>query len=254
MLIRKSYKYRIYPTKEQASALAIQFGHNRFVYNRYLDLRKQFYFATGQTVSYTDCANDLVSLKTSEPFDWLKQADSQVLQQSLKDLDRAYQNFFRMCKEGTVPPSGKKPRTDGMPKGYPRFKSRHDEQSIRYPQRFKFTVTHTYLPKVGWVRTVFHRPLEGQVKNVTVSRTKTGKYFVSIQCEMEINVPTQKPGKGGVDLGLKDFVTLSDGRKVKPPTHLRKAERRLKIRQRRCFCQPENAADDPKKTRQRFET
>lgn len=213
MLIRKAFKYRIYPNQTEQSTLAIQFGHARFVYNMALAQRKVYYEEHGQGLNYNDTAYMLTIIKPFIP--WLNIADSQVLQQSLKDLDRAYKNFFEGRAE------------------YPKFKNKYHAQSIRYPQRFKVNGSRIYLPKVGYVRAIFHRPIEGKMKNCTVSKTKSGKYFVSIQCEVEILDPVQKPGRVGIDLGLKDFVTLSTGEKVKPPKHLRKSERRLRIRQRR---------------------
>ncbi len=128
------------------------------------------------------------------------------MQQALKDLDRAYANFF-----------------DGRA-AYPNFKSKHSKQSIRYPQRFKFKGSKIYLPKVGWVKVIRHRRIEGSMKNCTVSKTKTGKFFVSIQCEIEHTGPEQKSGRPrestldacvGIDLGLKDFATVNDGEKTK---------------------------------------
>lgn len=233
MLKRKAFKYRISPNQEQQSALAVQFGCSRFVYNAALSQRKAHFFEHGQGLGYNDTAYMLKVIKPLLP--WLKEADSQVLQQSLKDLDRAYQNYFRMVKEGTLPrpKPGQNPRKDGMPPGYPKYHSKHDIQSIRYPQRFKVDDSRIYLPKVGWVKAIFHRPIEGEMKSVTVSKTKTGKYFVSILCEVEIAEPQPRNGQVGIDLGLKDFVTLSTGEKVQTPKYLRKSERRLKIRQRR---------------------
>jgi putative transposase len=213
MVIKKAFKFRIYPTSAQQAALAIQFGHARFVYNMALAARKTHYEEYGQGLNYNDTAYMLTVIKPFVP--WLKEADSQVLQQSLKNLDRAYVNFF----EG---------RAD-----YPKFKKKFDAQSIRYPQRFEVSGNRIKLPKVGEVRAVFHRPIVGQMKNCTVSKTKSGKYFISIQCEVEIDDPQLRSGEVGVDLGLKDFVTLSTGEKIKPPQYLRNSERRLKIRQRR---------------------
>src|SRR5262249_20323346 len=153
--------FRIYPTAEQQAELAKQFGSARFVYNRYLDTRKRLYLAHKQNFGYVQCANDMTQLKKSGELPWLKEADSQVLQQALKNLDKAYANFFEMCKNGTLPPPGKKPRKDGMPKGYPNYKKKSDDQAIRYPQRFKIKHASLYLPKVGWVRLVKHRALKG---------------------------------------------------------------------------------------------
>jgi putative transposase len=95
MTIRSGFKYRIYPNREQQQQLAVQFGHCRFVYNRYRALRETTYQETGQGLSYQDCARDLTRLKKEPEYAWLKEADSQALQQSLRDLDTAYQNFFK---------------------------------------------------------------------------------------------------------------------------------------------------------------
>lgn len=242
MEILKAFKFRLYPTEEQKAELrepfGCQFGHARFVYNASLELRKEHFFMSGESLNYEGTTLALTEFKNSNPdLEWLGQADSQVLQQSLKDLDKAFQNFFRNHKNGTLPPPGKKPRKDGMPNGYPTPRRKFDKQSIRYPQRFKFEGSKLYLPKVGWARVRRHRRIEGQMKNCTVSKTKTGRYFVSIQCELDIDIqPTANQATVGIDLGLKDFAILSseDGTiKIAPPKHLRKAENLIKIRQRR---------------------
>ncbi len=213
-MIRKAFKFRIYPDSEQQDRLSVQFGCSRFVYNHYRAVREGYYQDTGTGLNYNDCATDLTErLKVDHP--WLKDADSQVIQQALMDLDKAYKNFF----EG---------RAD-----YPRFKRKHGKQSVRYPQRFKVEGEQVYLPKVGWVKAVFHRKMEGLMKNATVSKTKTGKYFVAIQCEVEHVQPEQKQAKVGIDLGLTTFATFSTGEKVEKPKHFKARERRLKIRQRR---------------------
>lgn len=214
MLIRKAYKYRIYPNKEQEQALAFQFGCARFVYNWGLAARKAHYEEHGKGINYYDTCYMLTTVKKFVP--WLREASNQALKQSLMDLDRAYTNFFKglAC--------------------YPKFKSKNDQQSIRYVEDFRLeSGRRVQLPKVGLVRVTLHRPIEGKMKNLTVSKTKTGKYFVSIQCEVEIAEPQPRGGAVGIDLGLKDFVTLSTGEKVEAPKYLRKSERRLKIRQRR---------------------
>jgi putative transposase len=147
----------------------------------------------------------------------LKEADSQVLQQALKDLERAYQNFFEKRA------------------GFPRFKSKHGKQSIRYPQRVKVDLEaqRTYLPKVGWVKTVFHRALEGKPKNVVVSKTKSNRYYGSFQVEVEIPEP-ETCGEGiGIDLGLMHYAVLSDGTKISNPRNLKKSEKELARMQRR---------------------
>lgn len=214
MIIQKAFKFRIYPNSTQQNALTQQFGAARFVYNHYRAAREGYYLDTGTGLTYVDCANDLADILKFD-YPWLKEADSQVLQQTLKDLDRAYVNFF----EGWA--------------NYPNFKSKHNSQSIRYPQRFKLNGKRIYLPKVGWVKGVFHRKVEGEMKNCTVSKTKSGRYFVSIQCEIDMEQPEPKVESIGIDLGLKIFATLSNGSKVEKPKHLYESERRLKMRQRR---------------------
>ncbi len=210
MIVRKAFRYRIYLTAEQEQALTAQFGHARFVWNWALALRKAAYKETGKGIGYCELKRWATALKYQPEMEWLREADSQVLQAKIQDLERAYKNFFEK-------------RTK-----FPRFKSKRDGQSIRYPQRFKFDENSTYLPKVGWVKTKFHRPLEGRPKNITVSRTKTGKYFVSIQCEVEMVEQTARDGEIGIDLGVKSFLATSEGWKRDNPRHLQRAEKKLK--------------------------
>lgn len=184
MKIKKAFKYRLKLNSEQKAALAVQFGHSRFVYNWALNLRQLHYVGTGEGLNGFTLNKELTSLKDDSDYIWLKQADSQVLQQKTKDLDRAYTNFF----EGRA--------------GYPAFKKKHAKQSIRYPQRFKLDGQQVYLPKVGWVKAIIHRPIEGEMKNATVTKTKSGRYFVSIQCELEIDEPIFEGEPIGIDLGL----------------------------------------------------
>jgi putative transposase len=237
-LTRIGYRFRIYANIEQCDDLTIQFGHCRFVYNHFLTIKKDAWFQHNLNLSKEDMQVMLKNLKQTEAFEWLKQADSQVLQFSLGNLDTAYKNFFRMHKEGTLPQGNGKPRKDGMPKGYPSYHSRHEEQSITYPQRFKVNGSRIYLPKVGWVRAVFHRPMAGEMKSCTVTKTKSGNYFVSIQCEVKRPEPEFGGEKVGIDLGLRRFATLSkplpDERMViEHPVYLRKSESKLKRLQRR---------------------
>ena len=215
MKILKAYKYRIYPNEQQQAALSIQFGHARFVYNWGLAVRKQAYQDNGKGLSYNDLAQGLTLMKSFSFAGWLKAADSQVLQQKLRDLDRAYRNFF----------AGKA--------RYPKFKGRKARQSIRYPQRFEVAGKKVYLPKVGWVKSVFHRPIEGEMRSCTVSKTRSGKYDISIQCEQEIAAPKYEGDEIGIDLGLIDFITASNGQRVPAPHYLRKAEGKLRRWQRR---------------------
>lgn len=236
--IRKAFKFRIYPNAMQQEALAVQFGQARFVYNHFLTLKKQEFFENGRTLSLTEMQVMLKEMKQQEDTLWLKDGHSQVQQFALRNLDTTYNNFFRMFRAGTLPKQDGKPRQDGLPKGFPRYHRKRDKQSATWPQGFEIEGSHIYLPKVGAVRAVFHRELEGEIKNVTASKTKSGKYFVAIQCEME-QPSFEFNGKPsvGVDLGLRRFATLSrslpDGRTViGHPNFLRQDEKKLKRLQR----------------------
>jgi putative transposase len=210
ILLQEGYKYRIYPSPAQAEILRQVMGTRRFVYNYFLAKRQVYYEETGQSLRYEDCANELPALK--QEFPWLKASHSQVLQQSLKDLDTAYQRFFK--KEA----------------GYPQFKRKRQRQSARYPQGVKWNLEteQTYLPKIGWMKTVFHRPFEGQVRSITVSMTPTGKFYLSFLTRREIPVPSYTGDEIGIDLGLSHFLTTSNGEKIENPRHLSKAQKRLK--------------------------
>jgi putative transposase len=210
-MIYRGFRYRIYPTPEQKQALALQFGHARFAYNWGLARRKAHH---GTGIPFRALREQMTQLKHTAGYEWLQAADSQVLQGKLEDLEEAYEKFF----------SGDA--------GYPRFKTRRDEQTIRYPQRFKFDGNRIYLPKVGWVHVVVHRPLQGAPKNVTVTKTKSGRYFVSVLCEMATDTRQHGVGVVGVDVGLKDFAVLSTGEKVVHPQYLRTSERQLQRLQR----------------------
>lgn len=227
-MLRKAFRYRLYPNKEQQAGLAVQFGHARFVYNWALATRNAHYREHGTDIGYYALKRMMTDLKRQPDHVWLKEADSQVLQAKVEDLDRAFANFFN-----------KRAR-------YPRFKKRRGHQSVRWPQRFKFDGDCVYLPKVGWVKTVFHRPLEGTPRSITVSKTKSGEYYASVLCETEVPVlPNGKPPVG-VDMGLKDFAVLSTGEKIEHPKYLREAERRLKKLQRRLSRKKKGSANRDK--------
>jgi putative transposase len=192
----------------------VQFGHKRYIYNWGIDQSRERYSG------YKHLADQLPEMKRSEELSWLKAAHSQVLQQALIDLNKAFVNFFEKRA------------------GYPHYKkSKHARQSIRFPQPgadWISTDQHRIkLPKVGWVKVEMHRPLEGVMKKVTVSRNKSGHYFVSINVEVEIKVPEMNGGQVGIDLGVRDFVTLSSGEKVEPPGYYRKAQRKRRRLARR---------------------
>ena len=203
-ILQKGFRFRLYPNQEQKALLAIHFGNKRFIYNWGIDQSRERF------PGYTTLANQLPDMKRSAEYSWLKATHSQVLQQAFIDLGKAYQNFFDKRA------------------GYPRFKGKRAKQSIRYPQPKADWISadqrRIYLPKLGWVKVKIHRPLEGVMKFVTVTRTKSGQYFVSINVEVEVEEPEVTGGEVGLDVGLCDFVTLSTGEKVGPEEHLRQAE------------------------------
>ena len=214
MILRKAFRYRLYPTPAQEASLAVQFGHARFVYNHFLQVRQDYYTAHRNDpgkkgLSYEDTSKLLTALKKTPECEWLRQADSQVLQESLRNLERAYQAFF----------AGRS--------GYPHFKQKSQPQSIHYPQRFRPGERSVHAPKVGEIRAVVHRPLEGKPKNLTISKTASGKYYASIQCELELPEPALKAGAVGIDLGLSAFATLSSGEKLDNPRTLAKSQEKL---------------------------
>ena len=206
-------KIRIYPTNKQSQSLAVQFGHARWAYNNALAMTQELYRATGKGLNYHAMAIRLPKLK--KDFEWLKDADAQVLQQSLQHLARAFENFF--AKRGK----------------YPRFKSKHDRQSIQYPQRIKINGSRIYLPKVGWVKCIVHREIVGRMKTVTVSRSACGQFFASILTENDLSMPeVSTEGKAiGIDVGLTHLAIASNGSRFDNPRHIRKAARNLKRKQ-----------------------
>jgi putative transposase len=221
MLIRKAFRYRLYPNVDQQQQLAVNFGQARFVYNYFLAERKQFYSIhkadpEKRCLTYYDNAKCLTEMKRDPQYAWLKEGHSQVLQQSIKDLDRAYQNFFAN-------------RTK-----FPKFHKKHERQAIRYPQNTRVGEKWLELPKIGRVKAVIHRPWEGKIKNVTVTKTKSGRYFASVQVEMEMPVPPPYRSETvGVDMGLKSFLVTSDAVAIPAPKYLLRAQKRLTRSQRR---------------------
>lgn len=222
MVINKSYSFRLYPTGKQSELLAHHFGSCRFSYNRFLRERIDFYAANKgkkkQGLTYSDTSAMLTTLKKNPEFVWLKDVNSQSLQQSLRRLDVAYNNFFNKRAQ------------------FPKFKSKHDKQSFLVPQHFdvdaELSVLH--IPKFTPIKIVLHRPMEGEMKSVTISKTKTGKYFASVLCEVEQKIKPKESGNQiGIDLGLKSFLVTSDGEAVQSPKFLRKSEEKLKFFQRR---------------------
>lgn len=210
-VIHRTYKFRMYPNKEQETFLAQHFGCVRWVYNHFLNDRKEQYQQTGKSDNYNKQAATLTQLKKKEGTEWLTDVNSQTLQTSLKNLDIAFNRFFKGLAQ------------------FPKFKSRKSKNSFTVPQNLKLIDGKLYIPKlkVG-IKTIVHREVKGQIQHCTISKTPTGKYFVSILSieEYEPFHPVKK--EIGIDLGIKDFVITSDGKKFKNHRYTKKYERKLK--------------------------
>ena len=220
--ILRAYKYRIYPNKEQSILINKTIGCSRFVYNHYLNKRIELYKEENKTMNYYACANDLTSLK--KEYEWLQEVDSISLQQTLKDLDHTYQNFFRRVKKGE------------KEVGFPRFKSKKNPKQSYRTQNINSNIeiidNKIKLPKLGLVKFVNSRSFEGKIKSCTIRRNSSGKYFASILVEEEIQTLPQNNNTVGFDLGISDFLATSDGEIIKNPKTLYQYEQKLAKLQR----------------------
>ena len=215
--MEKSYKFRIYPTKEQELLIQKTFGCTRFVFNRYLAKRIEAYQSEKQTINYNVCSADLTILK--KDLVWLKEVDAVALQSSLKDLDFAYQNFFRRVKNGEKA-------------GFPRFKSKKNNRKSYKTKQNGNTIQvfdkRVKLPKLGLVKCKVSKQIEGRILSATISQSPSGKYFISVCCTDVEMKPLEPTGVVvGIDLGIKDFAITSDGDVVSNPKYLRKSEKKL---------------------------
>ena len=197
-LRHKAYKFRIYPNQDQQVLLAKTFGSVRLVYNHYLNMKTKTYEESGKSLSYTKCAADLVDLKKEKPF--LKEVDSIALQQALRHLDTAFQNFFR-----------------DKSKGYPKFKSKKNHHysysTVCVNNNIKLENSVLTLPKIGKIRIKQHRTIpEGYtLKSATISRTPTGKYFASILFEYEVSIqPAELDNIIGLDFSMHALFVSSE--------------------------------------------
>jgi putative transposase len=207
----KSYKYKINPNEDQKVLLNKHFGSIRFVYNFFLNERKREYETNKNTINYYDNAKSLTELKKQEDYSWLNEINSQSLQDSLKNLETSYKNFFRFKK------------------GFPKFKSKHSKNSFTVPQSVKIQNGKLRIPKFKEpIDIILHRTFSGIIKQCTISKTPTNEYFVSILVETT-HTPIPKTKKSiGIDLGLKDFAITSDGYKYKNNRYTKTYQTKLK--------------------------
>ena len=217
----RAYKYRIYPTDDQKVLFAKTFGCVRYVYNWGLDIKSSLYKESKESIGIVSLTNRMKSELKAER-EWLKEVNSQSLQMALRNLDTAFQNFFKK--------NGK----------YPRFKSKHDRQSFHNPQHcsvdFKRGVLN--IPKAKNIKSVFHRTFKGdKIHNVTISKEKDGRYYASILVDTFENPLPKKPVTKetaiGIDTGIKTFAVCSNGMKFEAAHFLKAEKRKLKLLSRK---------------------
>ena len=209
MQIKKAFKFELIPNGEHIRKMKQFCGCSRFVFNKALAWQNEQYQADNSfKFSYTKIANLLPQWK--KEFNWLSDCHSQVLQQSLKDLEASFRNFFRKQSD------------------FPKFKKKGLKDSFRFPQGVKLEQGNSriYLPKIGWVRYRNSRQVVGEVKNVTVSQ-KCGKWHVSIQTEFNIDNPIPAGTEVGIDVGIARFATLSNGQYFEPKNSFKQYQQEL---------------------------
>ena len=214
----KAFKFRLEPTPEQTVLLSKHFGCTRFLFNHFLEEKQRHYKDNRKTPTYNGICSSLTALKKQEEFSWLTEVNAQSLQASLKNLEAAYGNFFK--KRANLPKFKSKKKSRG---------SFHCPQAVRILDGTKIKV-HKFKEGIKFIK---HRELKGTVKSATFSKNPSGKYYVSILCELPEETPLPKTGKQiGVDLGLKDFAVLSDGQKFANLKFLNRAFKELKRQQK----------------------
>jgi len=217
-MILKAEKFRIYPNRKQKELFEKHFGSVRFVYNWGLEKKIKAYQKNKKRITCFDLINELTKLKKKKDFQWLNEVNSQSLQMSLRNLDNAFTSFFRKNNK------------------FPRFKSKkNNKNSFQVPQHLKLNNKLT-IPKIPNIKIKLSRKIEGKIKTAIINKTPTNKYFVLILVEENKELPkkpkiTEKTTIG-IDLGIKHFATISDGRKIENPKYLKQSESKLKRHQR----------------------
>ena len=216
-MVYKAYKFRLKPNKEQENLILRTIGSSRFVFNHFLDLWNSEYKATGKGLSYSKCSAMLPELK--KEFPWLLEVDSIALQSSARFLGDSFQRFFK--KLG----------------GYPNFKSKkYSEQSYTTKStNGNIAILENYikLPKLGLIKFAKSREIEGKIIKATIRKSSTGKYYISILCEVEIESLEKTHQSVGIDLGITDFAILSTGVKIDNPHFSKEMVQKLTREQRK---------------------
>jgi putative transposase len=216
--VLKAFKYKLNPTKAQSILLNKHIGASRFVYNLALECKQMAWVGNRINLSCFALHSQLKDLKTE--CEWLKEINSQSLQQSITNLDKAYTAFFKGQNS------------------FPNFKKKSNGGSFNIPQNVSLEEGKLFIPKFKkGIDIVLHRQIKGEIRQATISRTPTGKYFVSILCETGEAIKPKSPIKEsttvGIDLGIKTYLVASDGKEFDNPKFLRKAQSKLKYVQRK---------------------
>ncbi len=219
MLRHKAYKFRIYPNQNQEILITKTIGCSRFVYNHFLNLWNKEYFKNGKGLSYHSCSSMLPKMKKDESTNWLKEVDSIALQSSLKNLADSFSRFFKKQNQ------------------QPRFKSKKNPVQSYTTQFTNHNIAvlgnSIKLPKLGLVKFAKSQELKGRILHATIRKNGSGKFFVSILCEEEIQELTKINSVIRIDLGIADFAILSDGSKINNNRFTSKMEKKLKREQRK---------------------
>ena len=208
--IRKTYKFRIYPNEEQKQKLSVYFGNVRFVYNYFLNERKEQYTSTGKSDNYYEQSKKLTQLRNSLEYSWLQETVLLTLQFSLKNLENAYTRFF--TKKSS----------------FPKFHKKKSRQSFSSNQNLKFKENKICF--VGFkegIKCEIHRHIEGKMNQLTIVKYSSGKYYVNIVCEVDIEERQNKFNEAGIDLGIKNLLITSNGEKFNNPKFINKYQKQL---------------------------
>lgn len=243
MIRRQAFKYELRPDGEQKQLMLRFSGSCRFVFNKALALQKQNYDQGGKKLTYTALCKELTNWKNQPETNWLSLTPAQSLQQSLKNLEAAYRNFFTKKAD------------------FPRFKKKGNSDSFRYPQGIRLDQSNNriFLPKLGWMRYRNSREALGLIKNVTISQSGK-KWFISIQTQREVEQPIldQKDNSNnkaviGIDMGIARFATLSDGTFLAPLNSFKKQQQRL-IKAQRSLSRKKKRSNNWQKVKTKLQT
>ena len=215
--MQKGIKFRIYPNREQQNIINQTLGCCRLIYNKGLAMRNEAY-QNGNKIGYSQTSAMLTELKKQDDFVFLKVVDSIALQQSLRDLDRGFVNFFQ-----------KRAR-------HPQFKSKHNQhqsyRTINQGDNIRIVGKYIKLPKLGYVKVRQSMEVD-KINNVTIEHTPTGKYFAVLNVDFEPQPMLNQGGKIGIDVGIKEFYSDSNGNEIPNPKYLEKSMRKLMREQRK---------------------